>query len=67
MRDIFLPVPMNEIPQHLEIPSNTYIILTTRGMAIDVKGIPAIMNTPAAYIGVIGSKRRWHGHSERID
>jgi xanthine dehydrogenase accessory factor len=57
--DKFLPVPMKEIPQELEITSNTYIILTTRGMNVDVKGIPAILNTPAAYIGVIGSKRRW--------
>jgi xanthine dehydrogenase accessory factor len=57
--DIFLPMPMTDIPHQMEITPNTYIILTTRGMAIDVKGMPAIMNTPAAYIGVIGSKRRW--------
>lgn len=57
--DIFLPVSMTEIPQQLEITPNTFIVLTTRGMAIDVKGMPVLMNTPAAYIGVIGSKRRW--------
>ena len=57
--DIFLPISMNDIPQQMEITPNTYIVLTTRGMAIDVQGIPAIMDTKAAYIGVIGSKRRW--------
>ena len=57
--DIFLPISMNDIPQQTEITPNTYIVLTTRGMAIDVQGIPAIMDSKAAYIGVIGSKRRW--------
>jgi xanthine dehydrogenase accessory factor len=35
------------------------LILTTRGVAIDTPGLPALMETSAAYIGIIGSKRRW--------
>jgi xanthine dehydrogenase accessory factor len=26
---------------------------------VDVPGLPALLNSQAAYIGVIGSKRRW--------
>ncbi|MCX8024004.1 MAG: XdhC family protein [Thermanaerothrix sp.] len=57
--DEFYPVPMAELPKRLSIHSQTYLILTTRGSAVDVEGLPALLETPAAYIGVIGSKRRW--------
>jgi len=26
---------------------------------VDTEGLPSLLDTPAAYIGVIGSKRRW--------
>ncbi len=51
--------PIEEIPQYVEITPWTYIVLTTRGSDVDVDGLPALLNTPAAYIGVIGSLRRW--------
>ncbi len=57
--DVYLPVPMAELPNHLAINSQTYLVLTTRGLAVDVPGIPVLLETPAAYIGLIGSKRRW--------
>ncbi len=57
--DEFYPVRMEELPNHLKINSQTYFILTTRGVDVDVSGLPALLNSPAAYIGVIGSKRRW--------
>jgi xanthine dehydrogenase accessory factor len=57
--DVYLPVTMNELPAHLEITPWTYLVLTTRGMNVDVQGIPALLDTTAAYIGVIGSQRRW--------
>jgi xanthine dehydrogenase accessory factor len=57
--DAFYPVPMAELPNHLKITPQTYLVLTTRGMAVDVPGLPALLDTPAAYIGIIGSKRRW--------
>ena len=34
-------------------------VLTTRGVDVDVAGLPALLDTPAAYIGLIGSRRRW--------
>ncbi|MCK4901233.1 MAG: XdhC family protein [Anaerolineales bacterium] len=57
--DEYLPVQMAELPQHMEISPWTYLVLTTRGSNIDVPGLPALLDTPAGYIGVIGSRRRW--------
>jgi xanthine dehydrogenase accessory factor len=57
--DEYLAVPMQDLPQHLKITPWTYLVLTTRGSNVDVLGLPALLNTPAAYIGVIGSRRRW--------
>jgi xanthine dehydrogenase accessory factor len=57
--DRFLPVKMEEIPDHMTINRQTYFVLTTRGVTVDVKGLPALLHSPAAYIGVIGSRRRW--------
>jgi xanthine dehydrogenase accessory factor len=31
----------------------------TRGLPVDRTLLPALLNTDAAYIGLIGSKRRW--------
>ena len=57
--ELLLPVAMAEIPTHLSITPQTYMVLTTRGSAVDVPGLPALLDTPAAYLGIIGSKRRW--------
>jgi xanthine dehydrogenase accessory factor len=50
---------MNQIPNQLSITNHTFIVLTTRGVGVDVAGLPALLASPAAYIGVIGSRRRW--------
>jgi xanthine dehydrogenase accessory factor len=57
--DAFYPVAMADLPKQLNISKQTYIVLTTRGVTIDVPGLPALLDSPAAYLGVIGSKRRW--------
>jgi xanthine dehydrogenase accessory factor len=55
----YFSCPLQELPSRLEITSWHYFILTTRGVDVDVSGLPALLDTPAVYIGVIGSKRRW--------
>lgn len=50
---------MQDLPGALKITPWTYVVLTTRGVDVDVPGLPGILNSPAAYIGVIGSRRRW--------
>lgn len=57
--DEFHPVPLAELPRSLAITPQTYLVLTTRGVSVDVPGLPALLETPAAYIGVIGSRKRW--------
>jgi len=57
--DEFYPVAFQELPTVKSITSSTYIVVTTRGSAVDVPGLPPLLRTKAAYIGVIGSKRRW--------
>jgi xanthine dehydrogenase accessory factor len=57
--DRFYPVPISELTSHLKMTPWTYLVLTTRGMDVDVQGLPALLDSPARYIGIIGSKRRW--------
>jgi xanthine dehydrogenase accessory factor len=57
--DEFYPCAMADLPNQLAITPWTYLVLTTRGVDMDVPGLPALLDTPAAYLGVIGSRRRW--------
>jgi len=57
--DEFYPLPLTELPIHLNISPQTYLVLTTRGNNVDVAGLPALLESQAGYIGVIGSRRRW--------
>jgi xanthine dehydrogenase accessory factor len=57
--DEFFPGSMQNLADQTNINRQTYLILTTRGVATDVPGLPALVKSPAAYIGVIGSRRRW--------
>lgn len=36
-----------------------YIVLATRGVPIDLPLLPKLLERPHAYLGVIGSRRRW--------
>jgi xanthine dehydrogenase accessory factor len=64
--DEYYPCPMTELPQRLKITPQTSFVLTTRGSDVDVDGLPALLNTPAAYIGVIGSRKRWATTRKRL-
>lgn len=57
--DAYYPVRMSELPKHVKIDKRTFLILTTRGSNVDVDGLAPLLDLSAAYIGVIGSKRRW--------
>lgn len=48
-----------EIAQHTIIDVHTYIAAVTRGLPVDINLIPALLATDPAYIGLIGSRRRW--------
>jgi xanthine dehydrogenase accessory factor len=57
--DAFLEMPMEKVPENIDIDSNTYLIIVTNGADRDIKGLPALLKTDAKYIGVMGSKKRW--------
>jgi xanthine dehydrogenase accessory factor len=57
--DAYYPVPMAQLPEQLKINKRTYIVITSRGANVDIQGLPGLLDTNPAYIGVIGSRRRW--------
>lgn len=57
--DEYIPGAMADLAKSLEITPWTYLVLTTRGVNVDIEGLPALIETTAGYIGVIGSQRRW--------
>lgn len=57
--DAYYPVEMGKLPEQLKINRRTYIVITSRGSSVDVLGLPSLLESQAAYIGVIGSRRRW--------
>lgn len=58
---------LEDLGQHISINEWTYIVLTTRSVDIDVPGLPYLLDSPAAYVGVIGSKRRWETTRQQLE
>ena len=52
-------VPPEQIAKAAPIHSRTYIAAVTRGVPLDVAMLPALLESNAPYIGVMGSRRRW--------
>jgi xanthine dehydrogenase accessory factor len=57
--DAYYPIEMGKLTEHLKVNKQTYIVITSRGSAVDAQGLPNLLESDPAYIGVIGSKRRW--------
>jgi xanthine dehydrogenase accessory factor len=57
--DAYYPVPMGEVAKQLKVTHQTFLVVTSRGSGVDAEGMPSLLDSNAAYIGVIGSKRRW--------
>jgi xanthine dehydrogenase accessory factor len=57
--DVYHTGSMLELIETHPIHTQCNFVLTTRGVDLDTAGLPAILRTEAAYIGVIGSKKRW--------
>lgn len=56
--DQYVPCPLETLPEHIEIRETTCFVLATRNADVDIKGLPSLLGTQAAYIGVIGSDLR---------
>ncbi len=57
--DTHLKIELSELPEKINISQNTFLVLTTSGVDVDVAGLPSLLNSHAGYIGVIGSRKRW--------
>jgi len=57
--DKFVIGPTTEALGKISIDHHTYIASVTRGYLYEVDALPILLETPAPYIGVIGSRRRW--------
>ena len=58
MADKVLAQPFRETLRGWPINKDTYIVLVTRGHSHDVECLLEVLDSPARYIGMIGSKRR---------
>lgn len=57
--DFYHTGEISQLLKDVEIHPHTYVLLTTRSVNVDMEILPTIFATSPAYIGVIGSKRRW--------
>lgn len=64
--DEYLPIPIEEVPGRVTIGPQTFFVLVTRGVEVDLIGLPPLLETAAPYIGLIGSKRRWAHCQEKL-
>jgi xanthine dehydrogenase accessory factor len=64
--DEYYSIPMAQLPTQLKITPWTYLVLTTRGSNVDVEGLPVLLESSAAYIGIIGSRRRWETTRQQL-
>lgn len=57
--DGYIVCKPGEVAARASIASSTYVAAVTRGLPVDMDLIPSLLSTTAAYIGLIGSRRRW--------
>ncbi|WP_420645733.1 XdhC family protein [Candidatus Leptofilum sp.] len=57
--DLHLPGSFADAIAQSPINAQTYIVMVTRNVLVDREIVPQIIRSPARYIGVMGSSRRW--------
>jgi xanthine dehydrogenase accessory factor len=63
--DVYLPGTLEEALAEFRITANTFVVAVTRNVLVDREIIPLLVKSPAPYIGVMGSKRRW-AHTRKL-
>jgi xanthine dehydrogenase accessory factor len=58
MADQVIAAPFETTLRDFSLDEDTYIVLVTRGHQHDVSSLLEVLDRPAAYIGMIGSRRR---------
>jgi xanthine dehydrogenase accessory factor len=64
--DEYWPVAVAELAERFRFNRQTYIVMPTRGVPLDVEALPKLLDKPQAYLGVIGSRRRWATARKRL-
>jgi xanthine dehydrogenase accessory factor len=57
--DVYLPGSIQNALEKQRITRNTYITVVTRNVMVDRELLPHLIQTPAPFIGIMGSQRRW--------
>ena len=57
--DIYIPGSIEDVQKTAPISGNTFVVVVTRNVTVDRHILPALAQSPAPYIGVMGSRRRW--------
>ena len=57
--DEYLPMGAADLAGVFPFHPETYIVMPTRGVPLDLEALPHLLARPHAYLGVIGSRRRW--------
>lgn len=57
--DVYLPGDFAQALAHCPLTANTFVVLVTRNVTLDRQILPLVLRTPAPYVGVMGSRRRW--------
>ncbi len=57
--DVYLPGSIADALDAHPLAGNSYVVLVTRNVQVDREALKRLLPTPAAYIGVMGSRRRW--------
>lgn len=64
--DKHMIIKPEEIAQSITVHEQMYIAVVTRNAGLDILLLPGLLETPAAYIGVIGSRKRWLTTAEAL-
>jgi xanthine dehydrogenase accessory factor len=63
--DVHLPGAIDQALAQFTIHENCHIVVVTRNVGVDRRVLPLLLPSPAAYIGVMGSQRRW-AHTRQL-
>jgi xanthine dehydrogenase accessory factor len=57
--DAYVVAPPSQLSAHVDLNLRTYVAAVTRGLPVDLELFPPLLNADIAYLGLIGSRRRW--------
>lgn len=56
---VVLTGPLSDALRDQPVDERTFVAVVTRNVTLDRQILPLLLDTPAAYLGVMGSRRRW--------